>query len=209
MNAPMNAISPQAARKYDLGFARWVYENVDKGKKMSMCMQCGVCSGSCPLGDSEMDHGPRKIFMMVRAGMKDEVLGSTSLFNCTSCYSCVVRCPREVPVQYILQGLATKAVELGYASALKTDNRRFSRAFNWSTFKFGRLDERLMSANYYLSFGLVGAIKLTLENLKTALGMIKGKRMHLGMPHKIKDVKGMNAIIAKAREIENRAGSGS
>ena len=65
----MGVTPPEPTRKYDLGFARWVYANVDGGGKLSLCMQCGVCSGSCPLGATEMDHGPRKLFMMVRAGM--------------------------------------------------------------------------------------------------------------------------------------------
>ncbi len=194
--------------RYDLDFARWVYANVDGGDKLRMCMQCGVCSGSCPLGPSEMDYGPRKLFMMVRAGMKEAVLKSSTIFNCTSCYNCVVRCPRDVPVQYILQSLATKAVEEGFAEAAKTDGARFSRAFNWSTASFGRTDERLMTAKYYFSFGLVEGIRRSLANLGLAFNMLRRKRMHLGFPHKIKGTKDLRAILAKAGEIESRAGGG-
>ena len=54
----MSAAPPdESKRKYDLGFASWVYENVEGGDELAMCMQCGVCSGSCPIG-TEMDHGP-------------------------------------------------------------------------------------------------------------------------------------------------------
>ena len=200
MNAP--------ARSYDLDFARWVHDNVDGGDKLSMCMQCGACSGSCPLGSSEMDFGPRKLFMMVRAGMKEAVLKSTTIFNCTSCYNCVVRCPRDVPVQYILQSLATKAVEEGFAEAAKTDNARFSGAFNWSTAWFGRTDERLMIVKYYFSFGLVEGFKMALGNIKIALSLTKRKRMHLGLPHGIKGTGELRAILAKAGEIESRDGGG-
>lgn len=197
----MTAPLPETAGKYDLGFARWVYKNIDGGDKMSLCMQCGTCSGSCPIG-TEMDHGPRKLFMMIRAGMKDEVLTSDTLWNCTSCYRCVVRCPRDVPVTYIIQDLAAKAVELGYAS--QQDNTRFAKSFWWSADKFGRTDERLVTARYYFSFGLVEGIKKGLANLKIALGMIKAGRMHIGAPHTIKDKKGLQAILAKAAEIESR-----
>ena len=106
----------ESATTYDLGFARWVYDNIDGGDKLRMCMQCGVCSGSCPIG-TEMDYGPRKLFMMIRAGMKEAVLTSNTMSNCVLCYRCVVRCPRDVPVAYILQDLYTKAVEEGYAEA--------------------------------------------------------------------------------------------
>ncbi len=204
MTANMAATIPgQSARKYDLGFARWVYENIEGGDKLSMCMQCGVCSGSCPLG-TEMDYGPRKLFMMVRAGMKDAVLKANTMYNCTSCYSCVVRCPRGVPVQYILQDLGRAAARMGYQEAKTTDNARFAKAFIWSTRKFGRTDERLFTFKYYLSFGLGEAIKKAMANMSIAIKLVKTKRMHLGMPHRIKGTKDLNAILAKAAEIEKR-----
>ncbi|MEE8188311.1 MAG: 4Fe-4S dicluster domain-containing protein [Kiloniellales bacterium] len=195
------ALPAEAERTYDLNFARWVYRNVNGGDKLSLCMQCGVCSGSCPIG-TQMDYGPRKLFMMIRAGMKEEVLSSNTMWNCTSCYRCVVRCPRGVPVTYILQDLASKAVEFGYAK--KEDNTRFSKAFWWSAKTFGRTDERLVTAKYYFSFGLVEGIRKGLGNLKIALGMIKAGRMHLGASHGVKDRKGLQAILKKAAEIEAR-----
>jgi heterodisulfide reductase subunit C2 len=196
-----DAMPQESARKYDLGFAQWVRDNVDGGDKLSMCMQCGVCSGSCPIG-TEMDHGPRKLFMMIRAGMKEAVLTSNTMWNCTSCYNCVVRCPRGVPVTYILQDLATKAVELGYAKTV--DNTRFAKAFWWSTKAFGRTDERLVTARYYFSHGLMAGMRMGMENMKIALGLIRTRRMHIGPPKRIKDRKGLKAILAKAAEIEHR-----
>ena len=45
-------------------------------------------------------------------------------------------------------------------------------------------------------------MKKGMANMPIAKSMIKTKRMHLGMPHKIKDRKGLQAILAKAKEIE-------
>ncbi len=193
------AIAAQGTRKYDLGFARWVHENIDGGDRLSMCMQCGVCSGSCPIG-TRMDHGPRKLFMMIRAGAREAVLSSNTIWNCVKCYRCVVRCPRQVPVAYILADLGTLAVREGYAKG--QDESRFSRAFWWSSRRFGRTDERFVTARYYFSFGLAEGIKRGFANLPIARAMIKTKRMHLGASHKIKDRKGLQAILAKAAEIE-------
>ncbi len=189
------------AVKYRNDFLKEVEKNVEEGHWVRMCMQCGACSGSCPIG-KQMDHGPRKLFMMIRAGMKEAVLTSNTIWNCTSCYNCVVRCPRGVPVTYILQSLAQKSVELGYAKS--AENARFAKSFWWSAKTFGRTDERLVTARYYFTFGLVEGLKKSLENLKIAIGMVKAGRMHIGAPHAIKDKKGLRAILAKATEIESR-----
>lgn len=203
----MTATSPTPAKAYDLSFARWVYDNVDGGDRLRLCMQCGVCSGSCPIGP-QMDHGPRKLFMMVRAGMKEAVLTSNTLWGCVSCYNCVVRCPRQVPVAHILHDLATVAVREGYAPAKASDNARFAKAFWWSAAKFGRTDERLVTAKYYFSFGLAEGYKRGMANLPIAKAMVATKRMHLGMPHKCQGTKELQAILAKAAEIEAREPKG-
>jgi quinone-modifying oxidoreductase subunit QmoC len=201
MTAAAASKVPDAGRKYDLGFARWVRDHVDGGDRLNKCMQCGVCSGSCPIAET-MDHGPRKIFMMVRAGMKDAVLSSNTLTNCVSCYNCVVRCPRQVPVKYIIQGLLTLAVQEGYVDNAKSDNARFAKAFWWSANKYGRTDERLVTGRYYFSSGIGEGIKKGMDNQKIAMSMIKHKRMHLGMPKKIKGTGELKAILKKAQEIE-------
>ena len=203
----MTSAGSDTGKKYDLGFANWVYENVNGGEKLKLCMQCGVCSGSCPIG-TEMDHGPRKLFMMVRAGMKEAVMTSNTMWNCTSCYRCVVRCPRGVPVTYILQDLAAKAVEQGYAQANATDNAKFSKSFWWSAKTFGRTDERLVTARFYFAFGLKEGWKRALANLQIALNFVKKGRMHLTLPHRIKRKKQLHAILAKAAEIEARERKG-
>ena len=199
----MTAPLPNPGKKYDLAFARWVYDNVNGGDKMALCMQCGVCSGSCPIG-TNMDHGPRKLFMMIRAGMQEAVMTSNTPANCTSCYRCVVRCPRSVPVTYILQDLLAKQAELGYRAKDSNENIAFAKSFWWSARAFGRTDERLVTAKYYWSFGPAEFWKRSMENLKIALGFIKKGRMHIGMPHSVKDKKGLKAILDKAREIESR-----
>jgi len=192
--------SVATAGRYDLGFARWVYANIQGGDKLPLCMQCGACSGSCPIG-VQMDHGPRKLFMMIRAGMKDEVLRSNTPWNCTSCYRCVVRCPRGVPVTYILQDLAAKSAALGLEPP-DVPNARFARSFWWSASTFGRTDERLITARYYFTFGLKEGYRRAKANLSIAIGMIRAGRMHLGLPHRVRDRAGLKKILAKAKELE-------
>lgn len=105
---------PVSARPYDQSFARWVARNIKGGDALALCMQCGVCSGSCRTA-KRYDHGPRLVFQMIRAGYVHRVMTSSTVHGCGLCFLCVVRCPRKVPVAHILRDLARKAGMLGYS----------------------------------------------------------------------------------------------
>jgi len=162
--------------RFDQGFAKEIFSTVESGEKMKMCMQCGVCAGSCPLGD-KMDYTPRKIFALVRAGAKEKVLGSRALWYCTSCYNCKVRCPRKVPVVDIMHGLARKAFLEGYAE--KQNTATFAKFFWENIHSLGRIDEKALAQKYFLSFGLLEGAKKALGMTDIALGMLLHHRMKL------------------------------
>ena len=108
----MGDLNQAMVEKYRSSFLKEVEANVEEGEWVKMCMQCGVCAGSCPLG-KHWEHSPQKIFMMIRAGKRDAVLQSDSMWMCTSCYNCIVRCPRQLPITHIMHGLAHYAKRLG------------------------------------------------------------------------------------------------
>ena len=64
--------------RYRNNFLNEVADNVEEGEWVRMCMQCGVWSGSCPLGPY-WEHPPQEIFMMIRANKREEVLNSSSI----------------------------------------------------------------------------------------------------------------------------------
>ena len=71
----MSDMNTAMVEKYRNSFLKEVEANVEEGEWVKMCMQCGVCAGSCPLGNA-WEHTPQKIFMMIRAGKRDDVLQS-------------------------------------------------------------------------------------------------------------------------------------
>jgi quinone-modifying oxidoreductase, subunit QmoC len=82
------------------------------GESLDACIQCGTCSGVCPLSQS-MDYTPRRIIGLTRAGFKKEVLKSRTIWICSSCYACTVECPREIKVTDIMYALKRMAIEEG------------------------------------------------------------------------------------------------
>jgi heterodisulfide reductase subunit C len=80
------------------------------GEALLECIQCGTCSGTCPLS-IYMDYTPRRIVAMVRAGFKDEVLKSATIWLCASCYACTVECPKNIKITDIMYALKRKAIQ--------------------------------------------------------------------------------------------------
>jgi len=202
----MSDANSQAQARYQGNFLKEVEERVEEGHWVKMCMQCGVCAGSCPLGP-HWEHSPQKIFMMIMSGQREAVLTSDSMWMCTSCYGCIVRCPRKLPITHIMHGLAHYAYRLGLAPKGQP-TLDVARIF-WQSFeKVGRINEMKFSLRVYFKDGFVQGVKNALAMQGVALGLMKAGRLNplelLGGGHKCKGAKDIQKIIAKAREIEDR-----
>jgi len=190
---------------YGNSFLQEVEQRVEEGGWVKMCMQCGVCAGSCPFGP-HWEHSPQKIFMMIRAGKRDEVLGSDSMWMCTSCYNCVVRCPRQLPITQIMHGLATYAERLGLAPKMNP-TRKFSLLFWKNCTKTGRVNELKLTLGLYFMDGLASGIKQAWAMRNVGLGLLFAKRLNpleLLKGHECKDKAGIQRMLKKAYEIEGR-----
>ena len=189
--------------KYRNNFLREVEANVEEGEWVKMCMQCGVCAGSCPLGDS-WQHPPQELFMMIRAGKRDEVLGSDSMWMCTSCYNCIVRCPRELPITHIMHGLAHYAKRLGLQPKANP-TQWFSEVFWGNMMKNGRVNEMKLALALYFRGGLFSGIFESLKNAKLGGRMFFAKRMNpteMVGGHRVKGIADLRKIIKKAEQLE-------
>lgn len=162
--------------------------------RLEACIQCGTCGGSCPSA-ADMDHTPRQLFALVRAGLRDEVLRSNTPWMCVSCYFCSVRCPQEIHIPDVMY--AIKAIAAREGVATESSWPAFSRTFVDNIRRYGRSFEVGLAARYYLRH-----YPLRLPGLAPmGLGMVTKGRMGV-VPHRIKGVKGLRAILAKAAEIE-------
>ncbi len=77
--------------------------------KLLACIQCGTCTGACPMSPY-MDYSPRRIIGMTRAGFRREVLGSFTIWLCSSCYACTVTCPKTIPITDVMYALKRQAI---------------------------------------------------------------------------------------------------
>lgn len=82
------------------------------GEKVLSCYQCGKCSAGCPMADA-MDLLPNQIIRLVQLGQKEEVLNSTTIWICASCFTCEARCPKGIDLAKLMEALRVLLLRSG------------------------------------------------------------------------------------------------
>ncbi len=146
------------------------------GPEVLTCMQCGTCSASCPTAPL-MDSSIRRLIKLVLEGRKEEALGSNSIWLCTSCQLCTVRCPRGIRPKAVVSALK----ELAEREGIKGRDQAYEELFMRQVEECGRISEVPLSGEFLLVFpqGAVQAMELGLELApkgKVALGKDRIKR---------------------------------
>jgi len=77
--------------------------------RVFMCMQCGMCTGSCP----EAGITPFNIRMLVRKRHLQKGIDEAIPWYCTSCGECTLRCPRDVKPSEMIFEWRSEFVEAG------------------------------------------------------------------------------------------------
>lgn len=151
----------------DHEFAQWIGHKIG-GEKLHHCLQCGLCSGSCPLS-LYMDYTPRRLMYLAREGFKTEVLSSLSIWLCTSCYACAVECPKQIHITELMYALKERAIEERYYPRrfpVPVMARQFSRMVRGS----GRITESWLVVRVFLRtaiWRLLGMSRLGLKLFRT------------------------------------------
>jgi heterodisulfide reductase subunit C len=134
---------------------------------LALCLQCKKCTSGCPVA-AMADIKPHEMVRKVQLGQRDEVLASRMLWQCTSCQTCATRCPQQVSVAALNDGLRRMSVaaKATSPSAVPTFNSIFINAIR----KRGRMNEA----------GLMASFKLKTRRLFEDMGklpmmLLKGK----------------------------------
>lgn len=102
-----------------------------------------------------MDLSPRRMWRMVQLGLVDEVLRSKTMWLCSLCYQCQVRCPRGIPLTETITRLKQTAMERD--TAKWRESTLFYKTFNDVVRRYGRVREMEFMARYLLSANPLGA----------------------------------------------------
>lgn len=161
-----------------VGFGREVM-SVPGCEELERCIQCGTCSGVCPLS-IYMDHTPRQVMALTRADFRDEVLRSHTIWLCASCYACTVECPQQIRITDIMYELKQRAISAGIYP------RRFAipvlaHEFTQMVRRHGRISELVLVIRLFLKTDWLAA----LGNWRLGLDLMRTGRFSL-LPERIK-----------------------
>ncbi len=87
-------------------FGKDFVEQVKKisGENIDKCMQCGTCSGGCPMVEV-LQITPRQVMHLSALGQEKRLAGANTIWMCASCNTCAVRCPRGIDIPKVMEAL--------------------------------------------------------------------------------------------------------
>jgi heterodisulfide reductase subunit C len=145
------------------------------GQLLYRCLQCGTCSASCPAVFA-MDYTPRQVWRMCQLGLLEQVLRSQTMWLCSMCYLCQLRCPRGIPLADLMTDLKRLAMQRGLVAS--RPSRLFYRSFAQVAAKYGRMRELEFMARYLLLAGPARAVRYA----RLGLSMLRRGKLQLELP---------------------------
>lgn len=121
------------------------------GADLASCLQCAKCSCGCPVA-ARVDIRPHELVRLIQLGERDEILACRMIWECTSCETCVTRCPQHVDLPAMIDALRQMARAGGQVPAGATVPA-FNDIFLKLVRKRGRMYEAGLMASYKLKTG--------------------------------------------------------
>ncbi len=81
--------------------------------QIDYCMECGVCTGSCPISRLMPEFSPRQIIKEAMDDVEGNIFKERKVWTCLTCARCSVRCPVEIDFPQFARTLRLKAKDGG------------------------------------------------------------------------------------------------
>jgi len=104
-------------REYDDKWDDQLYQKVDRYDlvtNLEQCLQCGKCTGNCPVAALTPSYNPRAIINDILAGSTARLLDSEEIWRCLWCANCYRVCPVDIHYPLLMMQLRYLALEKGY-----------------------------------------------------------------------------------------------
>ena len=164
------------------------------GASPMSCYQCTKCSSGCPVA-SRADLKPHEVVRLVQMDQREAVLTSRFIWECTSCQTCVTRCPQQVDIASLndaLRRMSRRASQVDRKTTVPAFNDIFLRTVR----KRGRMFEAGLMASFKLRtmqlFSDMGKLPMMLWKGKMPLwsGKVKGRKQREELFRRVRDMDG-------------------
>jgi len=155
---------------------RFKYEIMKEkgGEKIVNCFACNTCTLSCPVRAVDNEYNPRSIIKLSLLGAKREVLSSSFIWLCSSCYLCYERCPQDVRITDLMDAIKNIAARSGFVpntfrgqlELLKEHGRLYELGDfeNKKRAKLGLIEIREKNENIAEILNITGVLKFFSKN---------------------------------------------
>ncbi len=83
------------------------------GENVMLCYQCRKCTLGCPSAYA-MKMKPHELMRALQLGLTEDVYWSGTLWICLSCETCNTRCPQDINILRVIDGLREMAKNVEY-----------------------------------------------------------------------------------------------
>jgi heterodisulfide reductase subunit C2 len=160
------------------------------GQKVRDCYQCKKCSAGCPVAFA-MDLVPHEVMKLVQYGQEPRLLECSTIWLCASCETCSTRCPNEIDIAGVMDGLRQAALEKGVQPG-EPEVEMFHKSFLNGIRFTGKTNEPV----------LIGQYKAMSRRLFDDIGLgavMFAKRKIKMVPRVVKDRASVRRIFARTR----------
>jgi heterodisulfide reductase subunit C len=163
------------------------------GENVMLCYQCKKCTLGCPSAYA-MRMKPHELMRAAQLGLAEEIYWSGTIWICLSCETCNTRCPQDINILRVIDGLREMSKELDYYNpypALPASHRIFMALVQ----RFGKV--------YELGLALLINLRMLtpFKDIDMASPMLlKGKLKPF--PHRSHGAKELRQVMRRIRNLE-------
>ena len=138
------------------------------------CYGCAKCTSGCPMAE-HMEIKPHQAMRLLKLGRVDELVVSSSPWQCMGCQTCLARCPNKVDIPAAFARIRAEAIR---REVLQNAGNvpLFDELFLGMIERHGRVSEGLLSLRYKLRAGGL------LSDWRIGLKLWKAGKLKLSVP---------------------------
>ncbi|MBR5626475.1 MAG: 4Fe-4S dicluster domain-containing protein [Thermoguttaceae bacterium] len=155
--------------------------------KTANCYQCGKCTAGCPRSEM-MDVPPTRLMRLTQTGDILEAASAASIWQCVSCQTCSVRCPKSVHVAGVVDALRQIALQENTVARKMKNVVLFQQEFLNNIRRNGRTNELELVGWYKVKgFFQSGSIPGLFADTQLGPKMLSRGKLHFNIGSPVKD----------------------